>query len=94
MKTQKSIAELIKESETRIPADLREALKENANAKELWDTITPIARRDWVLWIITAKLANTRKRRIKVACSKLASGKKRVCCFPGKNWLLKNAKKR
>lgn len=94
MKPEKSVAELIKEAETKVPADLRKSLKENHKAKELWDTITPIARRDWVLWIITAKLADTRKRRIEVACSKLASGKKRVCCFPGKNWLLKNAKKK
>lgn len=93
MKQTKDIIELIQEAETSIPTDLRKALKNNPKAKAVWDDITPIARRDWVLWIITGKLTETRKRRIEVACSKLASGMRRVCCFPGKNWLLKNSKK-
>ncbi|MGH7939374.1 MAG: YdeI/OmpD-associated family protein, partial [Bryobacteraceae bacterium] len=41
----------------------------------------PIARRDWIHWIISAKQAETRTRRIKNACSMLAAGKRRPCCF-------------
>jgi hypothetical protein len=35
----------------------------------LWSDITPIARRDWIHWITSAKQAETRARRIKNAYS-------------------------
>lgn len=73
------------------PKDLVSALKNHPRANKLWNEITPIARRDWILWIITAKQKETRARRIEVACSKLSSGMKRVCCFGGINWLLKTS---
>jgi hypothetical protein len=47
----------------------------------LWSGITPIARRDWIHWITSAKQPETRARRIKNACSMLAGGKRRPCCF-------------
>jgi hypothetical protein len=50
-------------------------------ARALWSDITPNARRDWIHWITSAKQAETRVRRIKNACSMLAAGKRRVCCF-------------
>ena len=72
------------------PMDLQSALATAPKAKALWSDITPIARRDWILWIITAKRPETRARRIAVACSKLAAGKRRVCCFGGIKWLEKH----
>lgn len=78
------------EIETRIPAELRKVLDSAPKAKAVWDDITPIARRDWIFWIITGKLAETRLKRIETAISKLSSGMRRVCCFPGINWLMKN----
>jgi hypothetical protein len=75
------IAPSEKELETRVPADLRKALSAAPKAKALWSRITPVARRDWILWITSAKQAETRARRISNACDMLASGKKRVCCF-------------
>ena len=50
-------------------------------ARALWSDITPNARRDWIHWITSAKQEETRARRIKNACSMLAAGKRRVCCF-------------
>ena len=78
------------EPETRVPMDLRKALAAAPLAKAVWEDITPIARRDWIHWIITAKQIETRRLRIKNACEMLASGKRRVCCFPGLKWLMKN----
>jgi bacteriocin resistance YdeI/OmpD-like protein/uncharacterized protein DUF1905 len=78
------------EPETRVPTDLRKALAAAPRAQASWAEITPIARRDWILWISTAKQPETRRRRIEKACDMLASGKRRVCCFPGLNWLMKN----
>jgi uncharacterized protein YdeI (YjbR/CyaY-like superfamily) len=65
-----------------VPADLRKALVTSApKTKKLWSGITPIARRDWIQWITSAKQPETRARRIKNACSMLAAGKQRPCCF-------------
>jgi hypothetical protein len=75
------IAPSKKELETRLPADLRKALAAAPQAKALWSQITPVARRDWIQWIVSAKQAVTRARRIDNACDMLGSGKKRVCCF-------------
>jgi hypothetical protein len=78
------------EPEVRVPIELRKALAAAPMAQALWTDITPIARRDWVLWISSAKQSETRRRRIENACSMLASGKRRVCCFGGVKWLSKD----
>ena len=71
-----------KETEPEVPTDLRKALAAAApKARAVWSDITPNARRDWIHWITSAKQEETRTRRVKDACSMLASGKRRVCCF-------------
>ena len=76
------IAPAAEEPEPKVPADVRKALAAAApKARDLWSDITPIARRDWIHWITSAKQVETRARRIKNACSMLAAGKRRVCCF-------------
>ncbi len=81
------------ERELRVPMDLRKALAADPLARAGWEDITPMARRDWIFSISSAKQAETRKRRIEKACDMLASGKRRLCCFPGVKWMMKeNAK--
>ncbi len=76
------IAPAGKETEPEVPADLRKALAAAApKTRTVWSDITPNARRDWIHWITSAKQEETRARRIKNACSMLATGKRRVCCF-------------
>ncbi len=71
-----------REPEPEAPADLRAALAgASKGAKEAWSDITPLARRDWIHWITSAKRAETRARRITNACDMLAKGKRRPCCF-------------
>ena len=82
-----------KEPELRMPVDLRQALATSPLAKAGWEDITPMARRDWIFSISSAKQAETRRRRIEKACDMLACGKRRLCCFPGVKWLMvKNSK--
>jgi uncharacterized protein YdeI (YjbR/CyaY-like superfamily) len=69
------------ESEARVPMDLRKALAANPKAKAQWSDLTPIARRDFISWIESAKQPETHRRRIEVACSKLVAGKRRPCCY-------------
>ena len=75
------IAPAGKDTEPEVPTDLRKALAADPKARALWSDITPNARRDWIHWITSAKQEETRARRIKNACSMLAAGKRRVCCF-------------
>ena len=67
--------------ELRLPTDLRKALAATPTAKAQWRDLTPIARRDFISWIDSAKQAKTRTRRIERACSMLAAGKRRPCCY-------------
>src|SRR5437764_15165995 len=69
------------ESEARVPTDLGKALAVAPKAKTQWSDLTPIARRDFISWIDSAKQLETRKRRIERACSMLAAGKRRPCCY-------------
>jgi len=76
------IAPAAEDTESVVPPDLKKALASAApKTRTVWSDITPNARRDWIHWITSAKQAETRARRIKNACSMLAAGKRRVCCF-------------
>jgi hypothetical protein len=75
------IAPAAEQPEPKVPTDLRKALTVAPKARALWSDITPIARRDWIHWITSAKRLETRARRVQNACAMLAAGKRRVCCF-------------
>jgi len=69
------------EPEPGVPTALRKALAATPKAKAQWSDLTPIARRDFISWIDSAKQLETRRRRIARACSMLAAGKRRPCCY-------------
>ena len=69
------------EPEPAVPPDIRKALAAAPEAKAVWTTLTPVARRDWIHWMTSGKKAVTRVKRIATACDMLASGKRRACCF-------------
>lgn len=66
-----------------VPADLREALVADPAAREKWEDITPLARNEWICWVISCKKPETRARHIERASEDLAKGKRRPCCWPG-----------
>lgn len=67
--------------EPRVPADFKKALATAPQAQATWKDITPNARWDWIRWIGSTKQAETRKRRIDAALSKMNDGDRRPCCF-------------
>ena len=70
------------EPEPRLPGDLQQALAEASDqVRSAWADITPVARRDWIHWILSAKRPETRQKRILSTCDMLAKGKRRPCCF-------------
>lgn len=72
---------LLLEPEPETPEDLGKALQASPEALATWQATTTLARVDWIHWVVTAKQAKTRAKRINDALDKLASGEKRVCCF-------------
>lgn len=76
------IAPVTIEPEPPVPDDLRKTLAAaSPQALATWYGITPLARRDWIHWIISGKRTETRTKRIEVAISKLSAGDRRPCCF-------------
>ncbi|MFZ0524943.1 MAG: YdeI/OmpD-associated family protein [Xanthobacteraceae bacterium] len=69
------------EPEPKVPADLRKVLSAASQTRAQWNDLTPLARQDFIMWIDSAKQRETRKRRLESVPSKLASGKRRPCCF-------------
>ena len=63
--------------EFRLPTDLRKAFAAGSKAKAQWNNLTPIARRDFISWLDSAKQPEANKRRIENACVMLAAGKRR-----------------
>jgi len=66
-----------------LPDDFRKAIQSSPAVKKLWDDITPLARNEWICWVTSGKLAETRTIRIKKALSKMKSGMRRPCCWAG-----------
>jgi len=66
-----------------VPIDLKEALISEPEILEKWNTLTAIARNEWICWTISVKKEETRAAHIKRICSELKEGKRRPCCWPG-----------
>jgi Domain of unknown function (DUF1905)/Bacteriocin-protection, YdeI or OmpD-Associated len=65
-----------------VPQDLATALAAAPKAiQEMWSTLTPMARWEWVRWVNATHNPQTRERRVEVSISKMQNGKRRPCCF-------------
>ena len=65
------------------PADLRKALLSSQQALVAWESITPLARNEWICWIELVKKEETRKQHIKRTVAELKEGMRRPCCWLG-----------
>ena len=59
-----------------LPAYVAKAIKTNAKAWQFFQQLAPTYRRDFVVWIHTAKRHETREKRIRESIALLAAGKK------------------
>lgn len=66
-----------------MPSDLKKALNSKSAVKAAWDSLTPLAKNEWICWVTSPKKPETRVKRIARALDDLASGKRRPCCWPG-----------
>ena len=66
-----------------LPEDLGSALRVDAHTLDLWESLTPLGRNEFICWVTDAKKAETRARRIRRTREELEEGKRRPCCWPG-----------
>jgi hypothetical protein len=71
-------AKMARTTEVKTPTDLAKSLKASPKASETWDGSSASMRREWIMWIESAKQMETRERRLARALEKLAAGKKRM----------------
>ncbi len=65
------------------PVDLRKALSAVPSVLTAWNDLTPLARNEWICWVISVKKIETRNNHIERACREISQGKRRPCCWPG-----------
>lgn len=66
-----------------IPDDIEKVLLSNAEILEKWNSLTPLARNEWICWVTIVKKEETRKEHIQRLQEDLLAGKRRPCCWPG-----------
>jgi hypothetical protein len=67
----------------KMPADLRKALTAAPAAREAWQSLTPLARNEWICWTVTVKQQKTRDDHVRRVVSELKEGMRRPCCWLG-----------
>ncbi len=67
----------------KVPVDLRGALTSDPKALELWESLTPLARNEWICWTTLVKKEETRKDHVKRVVNELKEGMRRPCCWIG-----------
>lgn len=71
----------------KVPTDLSRALRANPKAHSTFKAFTPSKRKDYILWIYSAKTETTRETRLETAVDWMAQGKSR-------NWKYEESKKK
>jgi hypothetical protein len=66
-----------------VPADLRQALTADSKALAAWESLTPLARNEWICWTVSVKKPETRKEHVERVPAELKEGMRRPCCWLG-----------
>ena len=66
-----------------LPADLKKALVYSPKALAVWESLTPLARNEWICWVTFVKKEETRKQHVERVAKELTQGKRRPCCWIG-----------
>ena len=67
----------------KMPDDLRKTLLSSPAALKAWEDITPLARNEWICWVVSVKKIETRRQHVKRVRSELTEGMRRPCCWAG-----------
>ena len=66
-----------------VPEDLRVALIADPKALAAWESLTPLARNEWICWTTFVKKPETRTQHVERVRTELKEGMRRPCCWLG-----------
>lgn len=66
-----------------LPADMRKVLSSSPKVHAAWESLTPLARNEWICWVTSVKKAETRKEHLQRVRAELLEGVRRPCCWIG-----------
>jgi hypothetical protein len=67
----------------KVPADLQQVLVSDKAALAAWESLTPLARNEWICWVVSVTFNETRIDHIKRVRTELKEGMRRPCCWLG-----------
>lgn len=67
----------------KVPDDLKKALTSSKAVHDAWQSLTPLARNEWICWTTSVKRQETRDDHIRRIKEDLVRGKRRPCCWAG-----------
>jgi len=67
----------------KLPEDLKKTLISDPKALAIWESLTPLARNEWICWTINVKKQETRNDHVQRVQSELKEGRRRPCCWLG-----------
>lgn len=67
----------------KLTKDVERMLLHDAQTRTTWLLATPLARNEWICLVESAKLPETKLRRLERARSQLSMGQRRPCCWEG-----------
>ena len=67
----------------KVPADLKKALAASNSVLGAWNSLTPLARNEWICWVTSPKKQETRDDHVERTVNELKEGKRRPCCWAG-----------
>ncbi len=85
---------------------MKRVLLRDSKALTAWESLTPLARNEWICWVTFVKKAETRAEHVERTVSELKEGKRRPCCWigcihrkdkaisPSIKWVLERRKKK
>ncbi len=66
-----------------VPEDLKRALGADPKSLRVWESLTPLARNEWICWVTFVKKEETRNEHVLRVVEELKEGKRRPCCWIG-----------
>ena len=67
----------------KVPSNMQKALLGNEAALSAWESITPLARNEWICWVVSPKKEETKQDHLRRLIEELVDGVKRPCCWIG-----------
>lgn len=66
-----------------VTKDIKDALLKDSKAHAQWESLTPLARNEWICWATYVKKSETRNEHVQRMISELKEGMRRPCCWYG-----------